>query len=56
MTEAQTANHWRSKAQEVRRAANRRRGESKDVMLEVAQAYDRLAEVTEIGDKRGPLP
>jgi hypothetical protein len=47
MTEAQTASHWRSKAQDARRIADRRRGQSKDAFLEVARAYDRLAQVIE---------
>jgi len=56
MTEAQTASHWRSKAQEVRRTADGRRGGSKDDLLEIARAYDRLAEATEKSSKRVPLP
>ena len=59
MIEARTAKHWRSKAQEARRTADERRGDSKDAFLEVARAYDRLAEVTEkSGDRvslRSPL-
>lgn len=47
MIEARTAMHWRSKAEQARRTADERRGDSKDAFLEVARAYDRLAEITE---------
>ena len=56
MTEPQTAKHWRSKTQEVRRAADWRRGDPKDALLEVARAYDRLAEVAEKSSELVPLP
>ena len=57
MIEPQTAEHWRSKAQETRRTADGRRGASKDALLEVARAYDKLAELIEKSSARVvPLP
>ena len=47
MTEARSAKHWRSKAEETRRIADARRGDSKEALLDVARAYDRLAIITE---------
>ena len=55
MTEARPAEHWRSKAEETRRIADARRGDSKEAMLDVAQAYDKLAEITEKSSERTHL-